>query len=59
MTNLNQMMVKDKDEVLFNVKVILAGDGCVGKSSLLRRYVFDEFTEAHAIFVTLALIASG
>lgn len=47
MTDLDQMMVKDKDEVLFNIKVILAGDGCVGKSSLLRRYVFDEFSEAH------------
>jgi len=51
MINLDQMMVKGKDEVLFNVKVILAGDGCVGKSSLLRRYVFDEFTEVHKMTI--------
>jgi len=51
MTNLDQMMVKGKDDVLFNVKVILAGDGCVGKSSLLRRYVFDEFSEVHKMTI--------
>ncbi len=47
MTDLEQIMTHEKDEVLFNVKVILAGDGAVGKSSLLRRYVFDEFSEQH------------
>lgn len=47
MANLGQTMVKDQEDVLFNVKVILAGDGTVGKSSLLRRYVFDDFTETH------------
>jgi len=51
MTNLDQMMVKGKDEILFNVKVILAGDGCVGKSSLLRRYVFDDFSEVHKMTI--------
>jgi small GTP-binding protein len=34
-------------EPLFHVKVILAGDGCVGKTSLLRRYVFDDFIDDH------------
>jgi small GTP-binding protein len=51
MTQLDQMMVKDREEIRFNVKVILAGDGCVGKSSLLRRYVFDEFTDAHKMTI--------
>ena len=51
MTNLEHIMLNHKDEVLFNVKVILAGDGTVGKSSLLRRYVFDEFTERHKMTI--------
>jgi small GTP-binding protein len=33
--------------ILFHVKVILAGDGTVGKTSLLHRYVFDKFIEKH------------
>jgi small GTP-binding protein len=36
---------------LFHVKVILAGDGMVGKSSLLRRYIFDEFNSAHEMTI--------
>jgi small GTP-binding protein len=32
---------------LFHIKVILAGDGTVGKSCLLRRYVLNEFVEKH------------
>jgi small GTP-binding protein len=36
-----------KTEPLFNVKIILAGDGCVGKTSLLRRYVFNDFIFDH------------
>ncbi|MBN1218993.1 MAG: GTP-binding protein [Anaerolineae bacterium] len=43
--------VGQKEEVLFHVKVILAGDGAVGKSSLLRRYVFDDFTEQHKMTI--------
>ncbi|RPI70369.1 MAG: GTP-binding protein [Desulfobacteraceae bacterium] len=35
------------EEIRFHVKVILAGDGAVGKSSLLRRYVLDDFSEEH------------
>jgi small GTP-binding protein len=38
---------------LFHVKVILAGDGTVGKSCLLRRYVFNEFVENHKMTVGL------
>lgn len=44
-------MANDKGEALFQVKVILAGDGTVGKTSLLRRYVFDEFTEEHKMTI--------
>ena len=40
-------MMEHMAVALFHVKVILAGDGTVGKSSLLRRYVFNEFTEIH------------
>lgn len=36
---------------LFQVKVILAGDGMVGKSSLLRRYIYDEFREDHEMTI--------
>lgn len=43
--------VTDDKEILFHVKVILAGDGAVGKSSLLRRYVFDEFSEEHKMTI--------
>ena len=43
--------VGEKEDVLFHVKVILAGDGAVGKSSLLRRYVFDDFTEQHRMTI--------
>lgn len=35
------------EKALFHVKVILAGDGTVGKSCLLRRYVHNEFIENH------------
>ena len=36
---------------LFHIKVILAGDGTVGKSSLLHRYVFNEFTKEHKMTI--------
>jgi small GTP-binding protein len=47
MKNLGKVNVGEKEEILFHIKVILAGDGAVGKSSLLRRYVFHDFTEEH------------
>lgn len=36
---------------LFKVKVILAGDGAVGKTSLLRRYVANEFIDTHKMTI--------
>lgn len=44
-------MIDENEAVLFNVKVILAGDGAVGKSSLLRRYVFHEFSDEHKMTI--------
>jgi small GTP-binding protein len=52
MNNLDKAnIIDEKEEVLFHVKVILAGDGTVGKSSLLRRYVFDEFLDEHKMTI--------
>jgi small GTP-binding protein len=36
---------------LFHVKIILAGDGTVGKTSLLHRYVFNKFIEEHKMTI--------
>jgi small GTP-binding protein len=36
---------------LFHVKIILAGDGTVGKTSLLRRYVSNEFITEHKMTI--------
>jgi small GTP-binding protein len=47
MKDLDRVKMTNDEKVLFHVKVILAGDGAVGKSSLLRRYVFNEFTDKH------------
>ena len=44
-------MINNNQEALFHVKVILAGDGMVGKSSLLRRYMFNEFSEKHIMTI--------
>lgn len=30
----------------YNFKIILVGEGGVGKSSLIRKYCYNEFTEA-------------
>ncbi len=44
-------MEKTDQVALFNVKVILAGDGTVGKTSLLRRYVSGEFITEHKMTI--------
>lgn len=31
----------------FNFKVVLLGEGCVGKTSVVLRYVEDKFNERH------------
>lgn len=49
---MGQSKVSDiQEKALFHVKVILAGDGSVGKTCLLRRYVFNEFIEDHKMTI--------
>ncbi len=43
--------MSNHEEALFHVKIILAGDGTVGKTSLLRRYVSDDFTNEHKMTI--------
>jgi len=31
----------------FNFKIVLLGEGCVGKTSVVLRYVEDKFNEKH------------
>jgi len=45
------MSNNNKQEPLFHVKIILAGDGTVGKTSLLRRYVSDDFIDEHKMTI--------
>ncbi len=44
-------MVDINQVALFRVKVILAGDGAVGKTSLLTRYVSGKFVEEHKMTI--------
>lgn len=32
---------------VYNFKVVLLGEGCVGKTSLLLRYIEDKFNDKH------------
>jgi len=41
----------DSQTAVFHIKVILAGDGTVGKTTLLHRYVFDEFITEHKMTI--------
>lgn len=45
------MTNNNNEKALFHVKIILAGDGTVGKTSLLHRYVFDEFIKEHKMTI--------
>jgi small GTP-binding protein len=47
----NFKAVDTAEKALFHVKVILAGDGTVGKTCLLRRYVFNDFVEHHKMTI--------
>ncbi|MEW5958778.1 MAG: Rab family GTPase [Chloroflexota bacterium] len=45
------MSNSNNNGALFHVKIILAGDGTVGKTSLLQRYVFNRFIEDHKMTI--------
>ena len=38
----------------YNFKVVLLGEGCVGKTSLVLRYVEDAFNERHVTTLQVA-----
>ena len=45
----------------FNFKVVLLGEGCVGKTSLVLRYVENKFNDKHitTLQVSTGMTASG
>ena len=38
-------------------KVVLLGEGCVGKTSLMLRYVQDKFNEKHLTTLQVSLLS--
>lgn len=41
----------------YNFKVVLLGEGCVGKSSLVLRYVEDIFNPNHVTTIQVTMVA--
>lgn len=39
-----------------NFKVVLLGEGCVGKTSLVLRYVEDKFNDKHFSTIQVSLL---
>jgi small GTP-binding protein len=50
-TNMSDYKDNNTTSALFHVKIILAGDGTVGKTSLLHRYMFGKFIEEHRMTI--------
>lgn len=42
-----------------NYKVVLLGEGCVGKTSLVLRYVEDKFNERHISTIQVSFILTS
>jgi Ras-related protein Rab-21 len=40
----------------YNFKVVLLGEGCVGKTSVVLRYVEDKFNEKHISTLQVSFI---
>lgn len=41
-----------------NFKVVLLGEGCVGKTSLLLRYIEDKFNDKHLTTLQVRILCS-